>query len=351
MMIGSLSISAGAPLFIVLGALTATFWWIWMRRHSRARVPHSHGVLYEAGGRKGKFIQATILILAAPTILLLLFASLDPKLIETMPQGVEGRRILLVFDTSGSMTIGFDDTSSPLPSYEKTRMGRAGVFAAKLIKARRGDSFAAIFFDRGQYVARDFTTDTRQITELLEPIKLVSAYGLAQVPEAVRIKEDAEHTGTEAVWALEFANDFVLNHKDRNGKEIIVFVGDLETDLIRGGGVPDWLIPPTIKAIEAEGIPVYVIGIIRDPFLRGQEYSKMTEDKIKLFDGTGIPFYPADEDRAFERIAIQIANDIPATEIKENVIGYRTLAPWILMTTFLVLCGAVAISEKFPRIP
>ena len=347
MIIDPLSISFAPPFFIFVGALLAIFLWMWLRRSHSVYVPHSYGVLVLKTRKKIFFVaRAAGILLSVAAISGFLFASLDPKIVARDEVSSDARRMLILFDLSGSMTIGFDEEESPLPAYEKTRMGRAGLFVQQIVEKRKGDAFGIVFFDDEQYVARDFTTDTNQIIEILKPINLVGALNLGQIPESHRIKEDSQHKGTQAIEGLLFAKEFIVSHKDYTGNEIIVFVGDLE--LQSGSGV-DRRIPPTIQEFEKEGIRVYVVGVVHN-YGSGKN-PELIKIKLKLFEGTDIPFYAVDDVENIKLIVDFVASDMPPTSTKEEILTRRSLVPLVLIGSFIAMCAALVIGEKYPRVP
>ena len=116
MMLGPVLISFAYPLFIYTGTLLAVALWHWKRRANKSFIPHSHGII--AGKTRGRLLRAAqtaIVFAAVASAIVLLFAALNPRIVETSTTSSDARKILFVFDLSGSMTIGFDDESSPLP--------------------------------------------------------------------------------------------------------------------------------------------------------------------------------------------------------------------------------------------
>jgi len=352
MMLGPVLISFAYPLFIYIGTLLAVALWHWKRMSSRSFIPHSHGVI--AGKTPGWSIltaQAAIIFAAVSSAVILLFATLNPQIVETSTASSDARKILLVFDISGSMTIGFDDESSPLPSYEKTRMGRAGIFIQKFAEKRKGDAFGIAFFDRTQYISRDFTADTNQVTEVLAPANLVGILNLEQknIPESIRLKERAEHTGTFAISGLEFAAEFILNHRDYNGKEIIVYIGDIERE---SGGIAKEVALKLEEIKKEHSIKGYAVLIVTDYMVHNKaKAAKIAAQKTAIFKNTSIPLYRIDDVKAIEEIAERIAEDIPPSRTEERVVVRKSLAPWALLAGFALMCFALILNEKFPKIP
>lgn len=352
MMLGPVLISFAYPLFIYTGVLLAVALWHWKRRSNKSFIPHSHGII--TGGnpvRSLRTAQVAIALASVSSAVILLFATLNPRIVETSTVSYDARKILLVFDISGSMTIGFDDESSPLPSYEKTRMGRAGIFIREFVEKRKGDMFGIAFFDRSQYISRDFTADTSQVTEVLAPVNLVGILNLEQknIPESIRLKERAEHTGTFAISGLEFAAKFILNHKDYNGKEIMVYIGDIERE---SGGIAKEVALKLEEIKKEHLIKGYAVLIVTDYMTDSEaKVAKIAAQKTEVFRGTTIPFYKIDDVRGIEGMATRIAEDIPLSRTEEHVVVKKSLAPWALLAGFALMCFALILNEKFPRIP
>ncbi len=350
MLIGPIYISFAPPFFIFAGVMLSLILWVWIRRSKKSFIPHSHGILTKKN--RGKILRAAhiaIFLLSAISLLLLLFASLNPKSAQTINVNHTARRICIVFDASGSMTIGFDDTSSPLPSYEKTRMGQAGIFIRKFVEKRQGDEFALVFFDSEQYVSRDFTYDASQITDVLAPATLVGVLNIEGVLESVRVKQDAESRGTQAVRGLEFAKDFIISHKDYTGNEVIVYVGDLTLDV----GTLDTQTPKKLTSLREDyGIKTYAVAVVSDYIEKDEEEKeKIARQKLDLFKNSGIPVYRVDDTRKIEQIADRLASDLPPSLSEEKILTKTSFAPWLIVSSFLFTCIALILNEKFPKVP
>lgn len=350
MLIGPIIISFASPFFITLGALSFMLLWHTLRRSHKSFVPQSHIMRCESSRKKLLRIAHRIIVsLCVASLILFLFAALNPRIVRLFSETSEARKILVLFDVSGSATIGFDDTSSPLPSYSKTRMGRAGVFIQELVEKRPGDAFGIVFFDDEQYVSRDFTTDASQITEVLNPVNLVGSFNIKNPPEAVRLKEDAVHRGTRAIDGIRFAREFIMSHKDYSGNEIIVFVGDFER---QSGGI-DAQIPVELERIKKEdGIKSYAVGVLSDYIPRTEkEKRELAKKKIGIFEGTSITLYRVEGVGEIEKIAARVAGDIPPSRIEETSVVRYSLAPWLLIAGFISMCIVAILNEKFPKIP
>lgn len=355
MIIGPFFLSFASPFFILLALTLLLALWHSRRKHKKF-APQSAGAIQKKLRRKNLmiFVQALIYFFSALALLTFFFAALNPLLIEKTTKSISARRILAEVDVSGSMTIGFDAESSPLPSYENTRLVRAGVFLQKLVEMRKGDSFGIVFFDNEQYASRDFTQDQSQITEVLTPLNLIRAFSLENilktVPEAIRLKEHAEHKGTWAMQGIEFAKNFIVSHKDWSGNETLIYIGDLE---LQSGGI-DAGIPQKLAEIQEKyGIKGYAVFIAGDynTSRSAEATTLITQAKMDVFKESGIPFYIIEDKESIEVIAAKIARDISPSLIETKITIKKTVAPWALMSGFMLLFFVLILNEKFPRIP
>lgn len=351
MIVGPVHFSLALPFFILLGALVAVMLWHACSKKRRLFAPHTHAQLHPKKElRSLRRVQIALYFLMLIVLSILFFGSLNPRLVTRSYESFQARRICIVMDLSGSMTIGFGPQSSPLPSYEKTRIAQAGNFIRKLVEKRRGDYFCLIFFDNEQYVARDFTQDTNQITEVLAPANLIGAFNPNAIPEALRLREDSEHKGTWAAQGLEFAKDFVTLHADFTGEEIIIYVGDAE----RQSGGLDTSVAKKLASIKNEyGIRGYAV-IIAGDYMTSQTPQSLFETeqaKSRTFEASGIPVYVIEHPQSAEKITRDINRDIPLSKARKNIITKKSLAPWALTAAFFVLWLMTCIDRKFPRIP
>lgn len=355
MLIGPILITFTYPLFIYLGVLLVIIAWHFKSRKKKIFLPYSHGVIKSTSKRKLVSVaQRAIVSLALLSTIAMLFASLDPQIVKTSTESVDARRIVIVCDISGSMTIGFDENESLLPAVEKTRLGQAGRFIQEVVEKRSGDAFALVCFSTESYVARDFTTDASQIKEFLSPSNLVGAqknFTSSNVPESTRIKEKAISEGTSAIAGMRHAIEFITSHQDYTGEEILIYLGDLETD---SGKINNYFVTETSRLSEKNDLAVYAVVIARDQNVdpKDQQISEsIAQKKIKLFDNTNIQAYVADNTQDIEKIAARISRDIPKTPTKEKIISRHSLAPWMLFVSFIFMFITVILNEKFPRIP
>jgi len=352
MTIGLVHITFASPFFVWLAVLVLFSLWHWKRRQKKLFAPHSHAAIKKVTyGKKNLTALAHILIYLLVTLAVFsfAFAALNPLVVGKTVKSFSARKILAVMDVSGSMTIGFDE-GSPLPSYEKTRLGRAGIFLRALAEKRKDDAFGIVFFDSEQYVSRDFTQDQSQIVELLTPVNLVGALNLTTIPEAIQIKELAEHKGTWAIQGLEFAKNFIVSHKDVSGDEVIIYIGDLE---LQSGGI-DAGIPQKLAAIHNKhGIKGYAVFIVGDySTSRSREQTAiLTQEKTDVFKDSGIPFYIMEDRDSVEAVAARVAHDIPPSLAQEETVVKKNLAPWFLSAGFALLLLVLVLNERFPRIP
>ena len=349
MIVGPIFISFASPFFVCVAIVILTLiYFLYARRKKHNEIPTIKGFLLNKMSTKMRLVKILTFILSSAAILIFISASLDPRLAKYETNSTQSRRILILFDGSGSMTVGFDDSNSPLPSYEKTRMGRAGIFVRKLVEKREGDAFSLIFFDSNSYISRDFTTDGKQIIEVLQPERLASA-SLENLSEALRLKEDAEAKGTQSEKGLFFAKDFILSHNGYRGDEILVYVGDLE---LQNYGL-DRKVPVILQKFKDEyQIKTYAVAITSDyTKITDEERRQLSSQKLGLFSGTSVPVYKIEDVNSIEEISNLIAKDIPTATLHKTVLDQKSLALYFLMAGFVFIAFAIVVSEKFPKIP
>jgi hypothetical protein len=350
--VGPILFTFASPFFIFISLLLALAVWHFIRRNKRPAVPHSYGVLLtrQTKNRLLYLSQISLLLIAILSVVAMLIASLNPQLIKSTKESFEARRIMIVCDISGSMTIGFEE-GSPLPTIGKTRLGHSGKFMKKMISERSGDAFALVCFDTVSYVARDFTSDTSQTEEFLTPTNLVGILeeDSLDIPESIRIKERAAHEGTWAMGGIRHAREFIVTHEDYTGEEILIYLGDLES---QSGRISAFVAQFLQEIREKDGILTYAVVVTKDYSTRDKESAEeVAKIKFSSFSDTSVPVYAVDNPQDIDKIARAIARDIPKTSVEEEIISRKSLSPLALLVCFVLIVTALVINEKIPRIP
>src|SRR3989344_6069883 len=123
MIVGPIFISFASPFFVCVAIVILTLiYFLYARRKKHNEIPTTKGFLLNKMSTKMRLVKILTFILSSAAILIFISASLDPRLAKYEMNSTQSRRILILFDGSGSMTVVFDDSNSPLPmrvfSYE-----------------------------------------------------------------------------------------------------------------------------------------------------------------------------------------------------------------------------------------
>jgi hypothetical protein len=260
-----------------------------------------------------------VLKLSIPVILatvLLAGVMAQPQITTRPVTYVFGYPVLLVVDISGSMGVGYSETTPFGKSYE--------IFTDLI--AMRGDiNFGLLLFSTDMYIARYFINKNELFKDTLENRREIAYLSV----------------GTRISGALEMAHKFMNENIDGGGA--IILISDMDTSS------KEWRsIVSEMTAMTLEGIMPYIIApsgpeeIAKKAQRQGVDLSLVSELRIVAMD----------DDEGIDNICKEIATMKMSLIREEEGILKKSMVPYFVIPTLVLFSLCLVLSEtRFRKIP
>ncbi len=260
-----------------------------------------------------------VLKLSIPVILatvLLAGVMAQPQITTRPVTYVYGYPVMLVVDISGSMGVGYSETTPFGKSYE--------IFTDLI--AMRGDiNFGLLLFSTDMYIARYFINKNELFKDTLENRREIAYLSV----------------GTRISGALEMAHKFMNENIDGGGA--IILISDMDTSS------KEWRsIVSEMTAMTLEGIMPYIIApsgpeeIAKKAQRQGVDLSLVSELRIVAMD----------DDEGIDNICKEIATMKMSLIREEEGILKKSMVPYFVIPTLVLFSLCLVLSEtRFRKIP
>jgi hypothetical protein len=260
-----------------------------------------------------------VLKLSIPVILatvLLAGVMAQPQITTRPVTYVYGYPVMLVVDISGSMGVGYSETTPFGKSYE--------IFTDLI--AMRGDiNFGLLLFSTDMYIARYFINKNELFKDTLENRREIAYLSV----------------GTRISGALEMAHKFMNENIDGGGA--IILISDMDTSS------KEWRsIVSEMTAMTLEGIMPYIIApsgpeeIAKKAQRQGVDLSLVSELRIVAMD----------DDEGIDNICKEIATMKMSLIREEEGILKKSMVPYFVIPALVLFSLCLVLSEtRFRKIP
>jgi hypothetical protein len=261
-----------------------------------------------------RVIKMSIPVILATVLLAGVMA--QPQITTRPVTYVYGYPVMLVVDISGSMGVGYSETTPFGKSYE--------IFTDLI--AMRGDiNFGLLLFSTDMYIARYFINKNELFKDTLENRQEIAYLSV----------------GTRISGALEMAHKFMTKNIDGGGA--IILISDMDTSS------KEWRsIVSEMTAMTLEGIMPYIIApsgpeeIAKKAQRQGVDLSLVSELKIVAMD----------DDEGIDNICKEIATMKMSLIREEEGILKKSMVPYFVIPSLVLFSLCLVLSEtRFRKIP
>jgi hypothetical protein len=306
--LGSLEFDTSIYLWLALLLVPLAIFipWFWKRK--------GLGIDLKFWGKNIAFKSRRMLVMSIPVFLasiLMIGVLSNPHMISKQITYIYGYPVMLVVDVSGSMGVGYSET---------TPFGHSYTIFSDLI-ARRGDiNFGLLIFSTENYIARYFINKDELFKDTLEQVKDIAWISI----------------GTQVPEAMDKARQ-LLNDKIYGGDKAIILITDLDVP------AAEWQrIVQEMTKSSLDNINVYIItpgASLKAAQQSGKDFGPIKA--VSMEDKEGIE---------------QICNEITGTKMsvirEDETIVKKSLVPYLILPSLFLMGLCLILTEtRYRKIP
>lgn len=314
------SFEFATPLYFwIAGAIVLVLVFLpWFRR--------KRGLAFDLKYWDGKvaFKSRRVWILSIPVVIatILMAGVLSTPQVTTRPvTNIYGYPVMLVVDVSGSMGVGYSET---------TPFGYSHQIFTDLINVRGDINYGLLIFSTDRYISRYFINKNELFVDTLENTKEIGYIS----------------TGTQISGALEKAHNFFKDHID--GEGAVILISDMDTSS------QEWRnIISEVNQMSLEGIKTYMITPYdAETIVKMASYGSRMSSGVDLSQASELKIVAMDDKEGIDMISKDIVTMNMSLIREDEGLVKKSVIPYLVIPALGMIGLCLVLGEtSFRKIP